>query len=244
MADANIAWHAPPNPHSIGIEICSEVTYTREQWLSPQVWPAVLRAAQRTRELCQRHDIPLKKIGPADLLSGARGICGHVDVSQAWHQSTHTDPGPNFPWVEFIVAVINAASDPTSNNNKVEVMRYVNLDNQSNAKVDRSALLTIDPVGTSLVMPTGSRAWLRWAVFFPFKDGKILAAGDTATTARFEWLVFNIGGKATAQAPFDLRHRSTGTLELPKDTTSVEVVIRGLPPGGAVGLHLDGVGHA
>src|SRR4051794_21450000 len=26
-----IAWHAPPNPGSIGIEICSEATYTNEE---------------------------------------------------------------------------------------------------------------------------------------------------------------------------------------------------------------------
>jgi hypothetical protein len=93
-----IAWHAPPNEHSLGIEICGEASYSRDQWLSPQVWPAVQRAAWRTHELCVRYGIPLQKISVADLLAGHHGICGHVDVSQAWHQSDHTDPGPNFPW--------------------------------------------------------------------------------------------------------------------------------------------------
>lgn len=33
------------------------------------------------------------------------GICGHDNVSDAFHQSDHDDPGPYFPWNEFIAAV-------------------------------------------------------------------------------------------------------------------------------------------
>jgi len=110
VPDDIIAWHAPPNQHSIGIEICAEggeypKSYTRAQWLSDAVWPGVLRAAARTRELCQRYSIPQVKLSPADLLAGKHGICGHVDVSHAYAQSTHTDPGPAFPWPEFLAAV-------------------------------------------------------------------------------------------------------------------------------------------
>lgn len=113
VPDNTQAYHAPPNARSIGIEICSEggnypQSYTRTEWLSPQVWPAVVRAAARTRELCQRFGIPMVKLNPTDLLAGKHGICGHVDVSQAWHQSTHSDPGPEFPWVEFMAAVAGA----------------------------------------------------------------------------------------------------------------------------------------
>lgn len=135
-----IAWHAPPNPHSLGIEITAEGgnyarNYTREQWLSPEVWPAVQRAAARVRDLCDRHGIPLVKLTPTDLLAGKRGICGHVDVSQAWHQSTHTDPGPNFPWAEFMAEVTSpqggflmALSDAeqTEIRDILRELRYVN----------------------------------------------------------------------------------------------------------------------
>jgi hypothetical protein len=111
VPDAHIAWHAPPNQHSIGIEVCGEATYTREQWLSPAVWPAVVRAAGRTAELCARFAIPAVRIGVPELHEGGHGICGHVDVSETWHQSTHTDPGPGFPWPEFMAAVTGS---PTS----------------------------------------------------------------------------------------------------------------------------------
>lgn len=118
VPDAIVANHAPPNGHSIGIEICAEggnyaQSYTREQWLSPQVWPAVLNAAKRTRELCQRFGIPMVRLTVQDLLLGRHGVCGHVDVSNAWHQSTHSDPGPGFPWPEFMQAV-NSPSAPST----------------------------------------------------------------------------------------------------------------------------------
>ncbi len=102
--DHTACWHAPPNQHSIGIEICAEPTYTRAEWLSDQVWPAVLRAQQRALEVCHRFGVPWVRIGVDELRAGHHGVCGHVDVSGAWHQTDHTDPGPNFPWAEFMAA--------------------------------------------------------------------------------------------------------------------------------------------
>lgn len=102
VPDDTVAWHAPPNKGSVGIEICGEATYTRDEWLSPDVRPALERAAARTRELCERFDVPKTKIGPVELLKGWRGVVGHVDVSNAWHETTHTDPGPGFPWDVFM----------------------------------------------------------------------------------------------------------------------------------------------
>lgn len=102
VADSVVAWHAPPNPHSIGIEICGEASYTRGQWLSDKVWPAVEEAAARTRDLCQRYGLPMRKLTVAQVRAGAEGICGHVDVSNAFHQTDHSDPGSGFPWDEFM----------------------------------------------------------------------------------------------------------------------------------------------
>lgn len=119
VPDNVVAWHAPPNAHSIGIEICAEggdypKSYTRAQWLSDAVWPGVLRAAARTRELCDRYGVPMVKLSPADLAAQRHGICGHVDVSNAFKQSTHSDPGPAFPWAEFMAAVTGKQGDNVS----------------------------------------------------------------------------------------------------------------------------------
>lgn len=102
VADAAIAQHAPPNLHSIGVEICGETTYTYAQWTSPEVWPCVLRAQTRAQEVCHRFGVPWVRLTVADLLAGHHGVCGHVDVTNAWHLTDHTDPGPNFPWSEFM----------------------------------------------------------------------------------------------------------------------------------------------
>ena len=111
VPEAVIAWHSPPNSHSIGIEICGQSTYTRQQWLSPEVWPAVQEAAARTAELCRRHSIPARRLTVAQVKAGAAGVCGHVDVSEAFRQSDHTDPGPHFPWAEFMALVTGAQEE-------------------------------------------------------------------------------------------------------------------------------------
>ena len=116
LSEDVVGYHAPPNSHSIGIEICSDGgshasfsnpnhAYTREQWLSPQVWPAVERAAVLARDVCKRNGIPIHKLSTSEVKAGQSGICGHDNVSGAFHKSDHDDPGPYFPWDKFIAAV-------------------------------------------------------------------------------------------------------------------------------------------
>jgi hypothetical protein len=123
VPDSVIAWHAPPNAHSIGIEICGEVTYTREQWLSDRVWPGALAAAARCRELCKRYGVPIRRLTVADLKAGREGVCGHVDVSNAFHMTDHSDPGPHFPWAEFMAAVNGKLQEEDD-----DMPEYVSLD--------------------------------------------------------------------------------------------------------------------
>lgn len=103
--EAAIAWHAPPNQWSIGIEIAGRAAFTPDQWKADNVTSALLRAAARTADLVHRYGLPVVWLSPNDLLAGKRGITGHVCVSQAWHQSDHTDPGVNFPVALFLSMV-------------------------------------------------------------------------------------------------------------------------------------------
>ena len=52
--------------------------------------------------VCRQYGIPMRKVGPAELRAGARGICGHGDVTVAWGQGDHMDPGSAFPWSTFL----------------------------------------------------------------------------------------------------------------------------------------------
>lgn len=69
------------------------------------------RVAPVVARVCREFGIPVRKVTSADLLAGVKGICGHLDVTMAWRQGDHTDPGLNFPWAQFI-SYVQAAANP------------------------------------------------------------------------------------------------------------------------------------
>lgn len=105
--DSRIAWHAPPNSHSLGIELCDWPGDSEgkkrpaSRWNKGDHAKILQRAAELTAQLCLAYDVPIRKVGPAGLRAGRKGICGHVDVRGAWGQTSHWDPG-HFPWRKFI----------------------------------------------------------------------------------------------------------------------------------------------
>ena len=103
--DTVVCWHAPPNQHSIGIEICCSLANEgKGHWGLPSHQKMLHRAARWVAEKCHEHGIPIRKLTDDDLRTNpnVKGICGHVDVTMAFHESTHTDPGPYFPWSQFL----------------------------------------------------------------------------------------------------------------------------------------------
>jgi hypothetical protein len=103
--DNVICWGAPPNQHSLHVELCDPQTGPGSRWKDTAHTAMLLQAAHLVAGLGAAYDVPLRKIGPADLIAGRRGICGHVDVSNAWRETDHTDPGPDFPWDDFMKLV-------------------------------------------------------------------------------------------------------------------------------------------
>lgn len=106
--DSVIAWHAPPNRNSIGVEMCdipgpvpNEARHSARwkalrrswRWARPNQRRMLRRTARLVAELCAAYDVPPVYRTPAQLREGKRGITTHVDVSQTWRQSTHWDPG-------------------------------------------------------------------------------------------------------------------------------------------------------
>lgn len=57
------------------------------------------------------YGVPLAKVTAAQIVKGARGVCGHFDITNAYHKTTHTDPGPNYPWAE-VLGRANALTTP------------------------------------------------------------------------------------------------------------------------------------
>jgi len=104
--DSIVAYHAPPNPNSLGYELCCSLSNKGKGHFSDKAHQAMLKiAAKDVAQLCLAYKVPIRKISAAQLKAGARGICGHNDVSIAFRQSSHWDPGPYFPWATFIKMV-------------------------------------------------------------------------------------------------------------------------------------------
>ena len=99
------AWHAPPNLGSIGIEHAGYAKQTRAQWLDAFGMRMLRRSAELTAWLCRRYAIPVRRPSVAELRSHAKGIYGHLDVTDAFHETDHTDPGKNFPWDVYLSMV-------------------------------------------------------------------------------------------------------------------------------------------
>lgn len=100
-----VAYHAPPNAGSIGIEQDGYAHYSITQWRTPGAWATICRAAARTAELCIRYALPVVWLTSNDLVAGKRGITSHLNVSQAYRQSDHTDPGLQYPATDLIELV-------------------------------------------------------------------------------------------------------------------------------------------
>lgn len=102
LLESTIAWHAPPNTGSIGIELCDPQSGSASRWQDANHEAMLRLAASLVRAVAARWNVPLTKLSAADLKAGKRGICGHVDVSNAWHLTDHSDPGTGFPWAHFM----------------------------------------------------------------------------------------------------------------------------------------------
>lgn len=117
--DSVVCWHAPPNPHSLGIEMCCSLANDGlGHWALTNHVAMMRRTAKLTAQLALAYNVPVVKLSVAEVAAGKRGICGHWDVSRAFGQSSHTDPEKYFPWGTFMtmvreeVAAIVAGGNP------------------------------------------------------------------------------------------------------------------------------------
>ena len=115
VPDNSEAYHckSPMNEISIGVEMTGYAAFTKEQWASPLVLAMLDRATSLVAYKCSEHNIDAKFINAAGLKAGIGGISFHSEVSKAWHNTDHQDPGPNFP-IDFFISEVNRKLLPTS----------------------------------------------------------------------------------------------------------------------------------
>lgn len=101
-----IAWGAPgANANGIQVELAGRAEQSASQWIDAYSRSMLWLAAPLVADICRRHGIPAEIVDVRGLRHGDRGITRHMDVSQAFKKSTHTDPGSGFPLKWFVSRV-------------------------------------------------------------------------------------------------------------------------------------------
>lgn len=111
VGDSVIAWHAPPNQHSIGVELCDMPdAKTAKRWNDLEHRMMLKRAARLVAELCLAYDVRPWFVTVAGLRLGRTGVTTHANVSQAFRQSSHWDPGawPRLRFMRMVRAEVKA----------------------------------------------------------------------------------------------------------------------------------------
>lgn len=114
-ADTAHAARMHGNACGIQVELCGRAGQTAAQWHDAASAPMLRIAAREVAAICREFNLPVRRLSVAEVRAAyyapagqrPKGICGHVDVTGAYpeDQGSHTDPGPNFPWSEFLAMV-------------------------------------------------------------------------------------------------------------------------------------------
>lgn len=106
VKDRDVAFAAPGcNSDGIQVELTGFAKQTRAQWFDDYGIKLLTLAADAVGQYCLKFDLPPIKLDDESLRNGGKGVIGHDQVSRVYKKSTHMDPGPNFPWAEFMALV-------------------------------------------------------------------------------------------------------------------------------------------
>jgi hypothetical protein len=113
------AYHAPPaNSWALGFEHAGYANQTAADWSDAFSTHMLLQSVGLAAEKCKQYGIQPVFLRAEDLRAGRRnGITTHLLISQVFRQSTHTDPGPNFPinqYIFMVAAAMGALRAPTA----------------------------------------------------------------------------------------------------------------------------------
>lgn len=92
------------NLRGIQHELCGRAGQGGAGWADAASQGTLRRAAKQCARDAKKWGIPVRKLSATQVAAGAKGICGHVEITYAFPQDsgTHTDPGPTFPWSQFL----------------------------------------------------------------------------------------------------------------------------------------------
>lgn len=100
------------NDHAVAVEITGVNGWTRAQWLERVAWDKLGAALAH---VVRKYGIQVRRASVTEMKANPRvkAFYGHNDMRLAWGGTTHTDPGPAFPW-DRLFSAVNAALGGTT----------------------------------------------------------------------------------------------------------------------------------
>ncbi len=98
------------NEHAVAVEITGTNDKSRAWWIANVAWD---KLGQVLAQVCHTYGIEPRRASVAEMQRNpkVRAFYSHDDMRRAWGGTTHTDPGPNFPW-DYLFAAVKAALTP------------------------------------------------------------------------------------------------------------------------------------
>lgn len=111
VKDSDEAAGCPGINHDfIHIELAGFGKQKKMEWWDRYSLAMLAIGADATAQYCLKFELPPVHLTNAQLAAGGKGIIGHYQASQVYKKSDHTDPGPEFPWIQFMAMVQNSIS--------------------------------------------------------------------------------------------------------------------------------------
>lgn len=112
VKDNDVAYAAPGCNHDgLQIEVSGYANQGVKGWLDRHSIAALALAADVVAQYSLKYRLPILHLGDKALAGGSEGIVGHDQVSRVYKKSTHTDPGPSFPWERFLSMAMAFATE-------------------------------------------------------------------------------------------------------------------------------------
>lgn len=109
---SDTAFAAPgANADGYQIEHAGYASQDGAGWNDAESQSMLRLSAAHAREIALAAGIPLKHLTNAELAAGEAGFVGHNQVSEVYKRSDHWDPGPNFPWSQYMGLVNNGEAE-------------------------------------------------------------------------------------------------------------------------------------
>lgn len=102
------------NADGYQIEHAGRASQDAEGWGDDYSQAMLALSAAHAREIADAAGIPLVHLTDEELAAGHAGFIGHDQASRVYGLSDHWDPGPNFPWGQYMALVHGDNSTTTT----------------------------------------------------------------------------------------------------------------------------------